>query len=119
MDFDEELLKEAWELYEKEMASRSDDDYEVNEVQMKKFIDAYAFFSEACAKSGGEIEDMELVPHEETGGITAYFRVFYIHGDDLARLAKVVGNMSAISIDSMIDGRICISFNIPRVFYKK
>ena len=119
-DFNEvEFLRAAWEIYQEEMDSRSDDDYEPNEIQMKKLLDAYAFFQRICEKSNGSVEKLELIPHEEYCGITAYFTLFYLYGDDLAEFSQIVGNMSAICIDAMLDGTVCISFNIPKVYYKK
>lgn len=114
-----EIAKKVWELYQAEMASRREEDYELNEVQMRKLIDSYAFFVEIAERDGGEIEPFKIEPLETTGGVTGYFTVFYLHGEDVQRFCKIVGNMSAISIDSTSDGDVCISFTIPRVFQKK
>lgn len=114
-----DVADKVWELYEAEMASRNDADYEVNEVQMRKLIDAYAFFTEIAERDGGKIDKLKLNPKEINGGVTCYFTVFYLFGEDLMRFCKVVQSMSAISIDSMADGDVCISFTIPRVFQKK
>lgn len=116
---EEELLKLLMESYENEMASRNDSDYEVNEVQFRKLSNAYGFFSELVEKNNGTIEELKLTPKEVNGGITAYFTLLYVSGDDILRLSKVVGNMGTLSIDSTVDGEVCISFTIPGVFYKK
>lgn len=115
-----EDFRPLYELYKKEVAQRKESDYAVNDVQMKKLLSAYQFFSEICEKRGGEIEELEIKPTEVNGGITAYFTVFYIDKvEDFSRLSKIVNDMGAISIDSLVDGRVCISFTIPGVFYKK
>jgi len=113
-----DVSTKVWELYEAEMASRNDADYEVNEEQMQKLIDAYAFFVEIAERDGGKVEPFKIKPKEVSGGITAYFTVFYVSGDDMMRFCKVVGNMSSISLDSTSDGDVCISFTIPKVFQK-
>ena len=111
--------QKIWELYEAEMASRNDADYEVNEEQMRKLIDSYAFFTEIAERDGGKVDKLRLKPKEINGGVTCYFTVFYLYGKDLQKFCEIVGNMSAISIDTTSDGDACISFTIPRVFKKK
>ena len=111
--------REIWELYEREMQSRDNADYVVNRSQMQKLIDAYGFFVGAAEGSGGDVEPFRMVPKEVNGGITAYFRVFYLNGDGVRRFCEVIQNASAISIDSLTDGTVCISLTIPRVFQHK
>ena len=106
-------MNDFYKMYREVMDSRNDSDYTVNEVQLKKLENAYAFFLEHS-----ENVKLDLVPREINGGITAYFTVLYLDGDDLARLSKIVGSMGALSIDSTIDGEVCISFTIPGIFRK-
>lgn len=115
MDF-----QEIWEMYEAELASRNNDDYVVNKAQFDKLIDAYEFFSSIAAESGGSVEDVKLEPKQITGGVTAYFTLFYLHGaKQLDKFAEIIKSMTAISIDAMLDGTVCISFTIPGVFEHK
>ena len=114
-----EYEKKLWELYEKEMQSRDNADYTVNREQMQKLIDAYGFFNKIAQECGGTIEPFRIVPKEVNGGITAYFRVFHIFGDNVARFCEVVRNVSALSIDSLDNGTVCLSMTIPRVFKHK
>lgn len=107
-------MKEFYKLYKDAMASRNDGEYDVNEVQLKKLENAYAFFMEH-----GENVELKVIPREINGGITAYVTVFYLNGDDLTTLSGIIGNMGALSIDATTDGQVCISFTIPGVFYKK
>ena len=113
-----DVSKKVWELYEAEMASRNNSDYQVDEEQMRKLIDAYAFFVEIAERDGGKVDPFRLVPKEVNGGVTCYFTVFYLYGKDVQRFCEIVRNMSAISIDSTSDEKVCISFTIPRVFKK-
>ena len=105
-------ITEFYKIYEETM-SRNNDNFVVNEVQLKKLENAYAFFLEH-----GKNVELKLVPREINGGITAYFTVLYLDGDDLARLSRIVGSMGALSIDSTVDGEVCISFTIPGIFRK-
>ena len=114
-----DFLQEVWGIYEKEMASRKLEDYEADPEQMKKLAAVYRFFSENAAKNGGFLDPLRLVPTEVNGGITAYFTVFYIAGDEIARFCEAIKNASALSIDSLDDGTVCISMTIPRVFKHK
>ena len=114
-----DYLKVFWEVVDAEMASRNDSDYEVNQPQMQKLIEAYSFFKRVVDTSGGSIEPFRISPKAIHGGVTAYYPLFYLNGDDLKKLATIVGNMSAISIDSMSNGDVCISYNVPNVFKKK
>ena len=100
------------------MAERNNDDYVVNQPQMDKFVKAYEFFCGIAAECGGVVEPPKIEPKRINGGITAYFTVFYANGEKLQELSEIVGDMSAISIDSMSNGDVCISFNIPEVFRK-
>lgn len=114
-----DYLKEFWEAVDAEMASRNDSDYEVNQPQMQKLIEAYSFFKRVADTSGGTVEPFKISPKAVHGGVTAYYTLFYLTGEDLKKLASIMGNMSAISIDSMANGDVCISFNVPNVFRKK
>ena len=113
MDF-----SEVWRVYQEELASRNDSDYAIDEVQFTKLLRAYEFFSEIAKRDNGELEDVNLQPRMVNGGITAYFTVFYISGDELRAFSEIVGTMSGFSIDTTLDGRACISFTIPGVFKK-
>lgn len=115
----DEYIKQMWELYEQEMASRNSDDYEVNPEQMRKYAVAYGFFADLVKKNGGRIDPIRIAPVEENGGVTAYFPVFYLTGEEVARFAEVMKSVSALSIDSLADGTVCISFNIPKIFKHK
>lgn len=115
----DEFLREAVEAYEEEMASRDNSDYEVNEGQMSKLLDAYKFFLELAHRGGGRVEELQLEPKQEFAGITAYFVVFDVSGEDLKRFAEIVGNCSAFGMDTTSDDEVCISFNIPEVFQKR
>lgn len=114
-----DYAKYVWELYESEMCSRSNADYEADPEQMQKLIDAYGFFMEIAASCNGTVNPLKLVPKEVNGGITAYFTVFHLYGDNLKRFYDVMQCFSAMSIDSLADGTVCLSFTVPNVFRHK
>ena len=101
------------------MASRSNSDYEVNPEQMQKLIDAYGYFMEIAAIYNGTVEPLKLEPKRINGGITAYFTVFHLAGENIKRFCEVVQGFSALSIDSLEDGTVCLSFTVPKVFREK
>ena len=114
-----DYAKYVWELYEREMESRNNEDYEADPVQMQKLIDAYGFFMEMAATCNGRVNPLRLVPMKVNGGITAYFTVFHLMGDDVKRFCEIVQGFSALSIDSLVDGTVCLSFTVPKVFRRK
>lgn len=115
----EEYLKQFWEIYEQELASRNSDDYEVNSEQLPKYIAAYDFFAKLAKKNGGMIEPIRLAPTEVSGGVTAYFNLFYLCDEEITQFAEIIKCAAALSIDSLVDGRVCVSFTIPKVFRHK
>lgn len=112
---DNQYLKDFGKLYEQVIALRDDDDFLINEPQMKKFYEVCEFFN----KAAGEVEPIELVPREEHGGVTATFVVFDMYGKILEEFKKVVQHLSAMTIDAVNDGKVCISVTVPRVFVPK
>lgn len=115
----EDIIATAYELYERELASRSNRDYEVNQEQMDKFTEAYNFFVNTANKCNGDIAEVSLKPKEIHGGLTCEFTVFHLFGDQLREFSEVVKDMSALSIDAKTDGTVCISFTVPNVFKRK
>lgn len=118
MDY-QEYLSHVWAIYEETLKSRDDADYEVDQAQMKKLVESYGFFTRIAENCGGTVEPFKIEPKMVNGGVTAYFTVFHLFGKELQEFCNIVGNMSALSIDSMADGDICISFNVPGVFKRK
>jgi len=114
-----DFLREAWDIYENVLAERNNDDYVVNFEQMKKLKESYDFFAGLVEECGGEIEPLKLVPKEINGGVTVYMTLLYLSGENLKKFNDIVGNMSAVSIDAMDNGDVCISFTIPAVFKHK
>ena len=47
-------LKEVWEIYKKDLDSRDDEDYEINQTQMKKLFHARSFFVRYAVENGAD-----------------------------------------------------------------
>lgn len=118
MDYTD-YLREMWDEYESEMAQRHDDDYEVNDPQMRKLIETYAFFRQIAAKYNGIVDPFEIAPKKVSSGVTAHFYLFLLDGEDLKQFQTILGNFKSLSIDADMDGEVTISVNIPDVFKKK
>ena len=116
---DEQFVKNLGKIYNIVLSLRKDDDYEINQEQMDKLCALYRFFLDTADKLDGEAELCKLVPKEEHGGVTARFLVFDVWGDRVKQFADVISACSAIGIDSLEDGRICIDLTVPNVFVKK
>ena len=110
------ILDEAVSAYDRIMGDRRNADYVVDQCQMQKLTEAYEFFCEIAADCDGSIEPLKLEPKRENGDITVYCTLLYLDGENLKKFGKLVGDMGAISIDSMSSGDICLSFTIPGVF---
>ena len=117
LENNEEYVKRIGQLYERVLSLRDDDDYVINQPQMDKLIEVLDFFLDAAKKSeGASVEPVALVPREEHGAVTAYFIVFDIYGEDIARFSDIVRHTSSFGIDTTTDGTACISMTIPEVF---
>lgn len=117
---DLEYVKKFGQIYNKIVKNLKDDDFQINEVQMRKFFEVYEFFKNAALEAGSaEVEPIKLVPREEHGGVTATFIVFDMYGKYLEEFKKIVQHLSALCIDVVGEDRVCISVTVPNVFVEK
>ena len=113
-----ESVIKMYKRYLKYLESESNEDYEVNEEQYHKLLRTVGFFSSQVRNSDNiEIEASE--PKQLHCGVTVYATVFDFSRGDLGRLADVIKDVSALSIDATIDGDVCISMTIPDVWVRK
>lgn len=106
-------------MYQRLLDLRSDDDYIISQPQLEKLMKIVEFFIDTANRLDGKVDPVTLAPREEHGGVTATFLVFDVCGDDVLKFCDVMRSCSAISIDSMEDGDICISCTVPNVFVHK
>ena len=112
----EEYLRRIGLYYKHIMSLRKDSSYVVNQGQMDKLVRIIDFFEDAAKELDGKVDQLELVPAQTSGDVTAFFPVFYIHSDMVERFCDVMRGCSAISIDPTDSEQICISCTVPRVF---
>lgn len=112
----DELIIELGKCYNTVMSEKKNEDYGVNRTQLKKLFDAVKFFEEAIKDGDGRIEELRLVPKEESGGFTASFAAMNLYDEAVSELFDVLKDATALSIDSTADGRVEISTTFPEVF---
>ena len=113
---EDELIIELGKCYSNVMALRENKDFVINRVQLKKLLDAVKFFEEAIKDGDGKIEELRLVPKEESGGFTASFSAMSLYDKAVSELFDALKYATALSIDSTADGRVEISTTFPSVF---
>lgn len=112
----EEYLCKVGNYYRNVMQLRKDSDYVVNQSGMDKLNKIVDFFEETAKELDGNIERPMLIPSQTSGDVTAYFPVFYIHSAKVERFCNLMRECSAISVDSTVDGKVCISCTVPHVY---
>lgn len=115
----EEYVRRLGILYNKVLSLRKDSDYIINQPQMEKLVALIEFFMDMANELEGKVEPVQLQPKEEHGGVTATFLVFDLYGEKVLRFCNVMKECSAITIDTTIQGEVCISCTIPDVFVHK
>lgn len=113
---EDKLIIELGKCYDTVMSEKKNEDYGVNRAQLKKLFDAVKFFEEAIKDSDGRIEELRLVPKEESGGFTASFAVMSLYDKAVSELFDVLKDATVLSIDSTADGRVEISTTFPEIF---
>lgn len=116
---DEEYVRRLGMMYDKILSLRKDSDYVVNQPQMDKLVELLDYFLTKAKALDGEVQKVNLKPAEIHGGVTAHFLVFDTHGEDVQKFCKVLSYCSAIGIDALESGDVCIDCTIPDVFIPK
>lgn len=107
-------------LYEQELNRRRNEDYEVNPIQMDRFLTLLHFLQDKVNPEFDEgIEPFHLEAKEECGGFSADFCVFDLYGDEIPVFAEMLSWCSAISIDATTESQICISITVPDIFVRR
>ena len=119
MDNNNDIVIAFARFYEAEMRRRNNEDYEVNPVQMNKFLDAVSYFSKKAEENDDTIDPIRCEPKEEHGGLTAHFIVFDSYGEDLQEFSRIMSYCSALSIDVTTNNKCCISITIPNIYVER
>ena len=107
-NFDEEL-----DSYLRKTASA---DFILNPPQALAFTTLVCRLQALAQEAGGTVEPIQLVPRLGCGGVTASLPLLDLYGDGLQRLCCVLRYASAVTVDALDDGSICISLTVPDVF---
>lgn len=117
---DIEFIRQFGAEYDKLISLRSDDDYTLDKEQYKKLLAVLAFFLDTARACGGTVKPVSLTPRMEHGGITAEFIVFDLSNiSDLQRFSQIISYLSALTIDALTTGEVCIGVTVPNVYVKK
>lgn len=114
-----EFLSLAQEIYEKALASRNDEDYEVNSVQMRKYETAISFFKKLADEGHGVLEESILSPKRQNATLEFYVNPLLLYDENVTQFAKILGYACSLSFNKEPDDTICIGMVIPDVFTKK
>ena len=118
-DLDIQIASEVGRIYNELMSIRKDSDYVINPGQMEKFLDLVRFFNRRLIrKTTASVEVEELKPKMTSGGVTAKFVLFDVHGEMVSEFCRV---LSACSVIQIMLGNECvmISCTVPDVFVRK
>ena len=108
------------QLYHQMISNRRNEDYEINPVQMDKFLALLSFFRNKIDPEFDEgIEPFHLEAREEHGGFSADFCVFDLTGEEIPVFAQFISCCSAITIDARTDSQICLSRTVPDIFVRR
>ena len=115
----EDLICFAFNALKKELSGRNDEDYEVNQPQMDKYIELYRFFFRVSKEFHGVIEPIKYSPKEEHGDIVVHFNLIYLFDGSVQEFSRVMSYASAFDISATLDGVVCMSIKVPNIFKKK
>lgn len=93
-------------------------EYTENPNQMSKYHYAKGFFIKYLRENDGKLQTYEN-KGDISNGLTFTKNIIDLTGIDLWRFANSLRFASALTIDSTIDGQICVSLTIPNVYTKE
>lgn len=103
----------------KYLNSRSNSDYEINEPQFEKFKEVLNFFTTLAQENKNTKVDVFLEPKQTVGGLTCTTYLLDFYGKQMEEFNKLLSYCCSVTIDALLDGRVCISVNVSDVFVEK
>lgn len=113
------LFRVFGKMYKEAMDTLNNDDFEVDPEGMKHFTDFASFIGHIAKENNGRVEFDIHEPKERIAGISAYFPLFWLTGDNLREFCKRLVWASAFSIDALTDGTVCVSVRFGGVYREK
>lgn len=87
--------------------------YVANDKQMGKYNYAKGFFIKYLREEGGNLQTTDNEKGEH-GGLTFTKDIICLTGMELWRFVNTLKFASVVSIDTTIDGKVCVSLTIPK-----
>jgi hypothetical protein len=115
---DYEFAKQFQDEFDRRMAALHDENFIVDPAQQQKLLAIVLQFYRLTKEIGGRIDDYELIPRMQHGGVTATFPIVDLSGKSVRDFCNALAEASAISMDAADDG-VCISVTVPYVFIEK
>ena len=104
---------------EKYLQETSDEDFTLNPPQALAFSTLVCRLKALAQKTDGTVEPIHLVPRLGYGDVTAYLPLLALQGEEVHKLCCALRCATAVTVDALIDGNICISITVPDVFIEK
>ncbi len=115
----DEFVTKLGEKYEDLIKSRNDSDYQVNPKNWAKMTKLVDFLVETSEELGGKVMPVELIPKEQHAYIEAVFDILDIYGENVKKFADAIALADVFSVESLINEKIRVGFNINEVFIRK
>jgi len=115
-DFIARLGKEYLDM----LAEANNADFVADNAQATKLRNVVAFLSRIAQLNDIDADiEVQCEPKERHGYINAIFTVFDLSGEQVEEFASLIESATAFDVDSLNDGRVCLSITIPNVFVEK
>ena len=113
------LFRAFGEIYQSAMAELDNDDFEVDPEGMQHFTEFASFITHLAKENNWRVELDLHEPKECIAGINVYFPLFWLTEGMLREFCKRLVWASAMSIDPLTDGTVCLSVRFAGVYRKK
>lgn len=104
---------------ERHLRETSDQDYRLNPPQALAFATLVRRVREMADEFEGRVEPIKIIPRLGCGSVTATLPLIDLCGSALRKFGSILQYASALSIDALTDGNVCISLNVPDVYVPK
>ena len=111
-----EWFQDSLEEY---LQGTSDEDYRLNPPQALAFTTLVCRLKALAQETDGTVEPIQLVPRLGCGYVTAFLPLLDLYGDSLQCFCRVLRYASAVTVDALENGNVCVSLTVPDVFIRK
>ena len=104
---------------ERHLRETSDQDYRLNPPQALAFATLVRRVRELADEFEGRVEPIKIIPRLCCGSVTATLPLIDLSESALRKFSSILQYTSALTVDALTDGSICISLNVPDVYVPK